>query len=74
MNPDIHVYVNNTMQMIFLPFDFLFFISHIYASKDTKNNGIARDNIVIASFFFFPRKPLDFLVYLATGNKNNCNP
>ena len=67
-------HVNTTKQVILLPFVFLFFISHIYASKDTKNNGTATDNIVIASFLFFPRKPLDFLVYLAAGNKNNCNP
>ena len=62
------------MQVVLSPFVFLFFISHIYASKDTINNGTAIDNIVIASFLFFPRKPLDFLVYLAVGNINNCNP
>ena len=76
MTPDIYVCVceNNTMQVVLSPFVFLFFISHIYASKDTKNNVTTTDNIVIASFLFFRRKPLDFLVYLAAGNRNNCNP
>ena len=67
-------HVKITKQVILLPFVFLFFISHIYASKDSKNNGTATDSIVIASFLFFLRKPLDFLVYLAAGKKKNCNP
>ena len=66
-----YIYMNNAMQMIFLTFFFFFFISHMYPSKDNRNNDTATDNIVIASFLFLPRKFINLLVYLAEGKKIN---
>ena len=64
------VCVNNTMQVVLSPFIFLFFISHVKATKDARNNGTATDNIVITSFLLLPRKPLDILVYVAEPKQN----